>query len=285
MTGDIAEAHVRALDGPKRVGRRRRIIAAILSFCVPGLGQIYKGEVLKGIIWGVCIPTLVLMTEAFGVRHRFSGLVATFALQLIVGIAAALDGGRAHSGQRLEANNWGTGRRVLATLLAFLCIASLDALAVRSLKTRMFKVSAGPMSPTIRLGDRIAVDLAYYNRHEPQRGDVVAVRSPVGGIILVKRVVAMGGEEVTGKQGDVFINGRRLQEPYAVHTGRPLPSLNNFGPIRLRDGSFYVLGDNRDGSWDSRSPDFGPIDRPAIVGKVLYIYWSRSISRFGKTVH
>jgi signal peptidase I len=122
------------------------------------------------------------------------------------------------------------------------------------------EVAGDSMTPTLEPGQ-------YLIATRPQRlhrGDVVVVRRPERPIDVVKRLVGLPGEHVELRDGQVFVNGRELWEPYIRGTG---PS----GEWTLEEDGYLVLGDNRDRSSDGRA--FGPVPREAIVGVIRFRYW------------
>jgi len=132
------------------------------------------------------------------------------------------------------------------------------------------------MEPTILQGEHIVLDLTQYRDSKPKSRDIVVIRKD--GLFLIKRVIAIGGDTIEGKDGAIIVNGNRLEEAYAQHIGNPeAPAqLNEFGPIHIPPGKLFVMGDNRDISWDSRMPEFGLVDEETLAGGVLYIVGSRS---------
>jgi signal peptidase I len=138
------------------------------------------------------------------------------------------------------------------------------------------------MENTISRGDHIVVDLKHFRNSHPQMGDLVIVQKD--GLQIVKRVIGIGESSVEGKDGKVYVDGKALEEPYVVHTGNPPPQLTLFGPIHVPKGKLFLMGDNRDVSYDSRMPEFGLVDQSTIVGKPLYIYRSDK-DRTGTYVH
>src|SRR5262249_53281572 len=106
------------------------------------------------------------------------------------------------------------------------------------------------------------------------RGDIVALWSPENpNMRLVKRVVGLPGETLEVRHRDVYINGHKLDEPYAVRIDpREVDRRDNFGPVEIPDGDFFLMGDNRDNSNDSRFWGFAP--RESLIGKPLFVYWS-----------
>jgi signal peptidase I len=100
----------------------------------------------------------------------------------------------------------------------------------------------------------------------------------------VKRVVAIGGDTIEGINRKIIVNGQLVTEPFSRHTLAPgtNPEMDSFGPLTVPVGKYFVMGDNRDISLDSRSPDFGLLDAQAITGKPLYIYRSSIKGRVGR---
>jgi len=129
--------------------------------------------------------------------------------------------------------------------------------------------------------ERIVADMNYYHKHPGHRGEVVIVRRqsdssavPTAGQdpLIVKRIIAIGGDTIEGKDGQIFLNSQIESEPYLKPTF-PLGSHlqpDRFGPVVVPIGKYFVMGDSRDISLDSRR--FGPVDASSIVGKALYVY-------------
>jgi len=117
------------------------------------------------------------------------------------------------------------------------------------------------MLPTMADGNHFLVNRYVYHFRRPARGEIVVVRAPGDETRYVKRVVALGGEELRIHAGRVYVNGRRLSEPYAL--GWTFPE---FGPVVLAPERYFVMGDNREESFDSRQ--FGAVAREAIEGKI-----------------
>ena len=110
--------------------------------------------------------------------------------------------------------------------------------------------------------------------HPPERGDVIVFDAPTKPERdFVKRVVGLPGERVEIKAGVIYINGTKLDEPYldTVTSKRSMDCIPRSANCKLREGEYFVLGDNRNSSNDSR--DWGPVRLETIVGKVWFIYW------------
>ena len=154
-----------------------------------------------------------------------------------------------------------------------LAAAILVVLLVRIFVLQLFWVPTGSMVPSLVPGDRVLVNKAAYWLHGPRQGDVVVFSSD-GEVDFVKRVIATGGQTWEIRRGTVYVNGRALDEPYAV-TGDD----RSFGPGTVPQGSLFVLGDDRPHSEDSRFARVGYVPVRDVVGRVVARAWPPG--RFG----
>lgn len=162
----------------------------------------------------------------------------------------------------------------MSDLLA-LCLAAVAALLLRRYVLCLTRIQGRSMLPTLKNGQWAFVTRFDYRLGRPARGDVVICffpgrmmkRLPFLRQMMVKRVVGLPGETVAFEAGTVVIDGQPLPEPYLDPrcARRPLTR----GPVALGDDEYFVLGDNRDGSHDSRA--VGPLHRRMIVGRVRFI--------------
>ena len=162
-----------------------------------------------------------------------------------------------------------------------LVVALLLALGVRTFVAQMFFIPSGSMLPTLQIGDRIVVDKLSYHLHAVHRGDIVVFRRPpleaAPYADLVKRVIGLPGDTIAAVDGRVYIDGKPLNEPWLPNpppTTGPSPLPNGFSlnhPYVVPAGQYYVMGDNRTDSEDSRY--FGPISGKLIVGKMMFVVW------------
>jgi signal peptidase I len=180
------------------------------------------------------------------------------------------------------------GLRSLIEWVVIIAVALVGAFVIRTVLFQAFFIPSASMDPTLKVHDRILVNKLSYDMHPIHRGDIVVFkRAPtmVGteGTIkdLVKRVIGLPGETIsTGPDGRIRINGEPLDETYLVPGIQPGPAISRgpncmpTGPqnaCTIPPGSYFVMGDNRDNSSDSRV--FGPIPKHLIVGRAFVIIW------------
>ncbi len=174
------------------------------------------------------------------------------------------------------------GWRFLFEIIVVVVAALSLSLVVRTFFVEVYEVPSGSMESTIEIGDRILSEKVSYNFSKPQRGDIVTFDSPTDeGVILVKRVIAVGGDVVDIANGNLYVNGELQQESYAPDPTYELASTYKGKrityPYAVPDGQMWVMGDNRDNSQDSRY--FGSVPIDTITGKVFFRYWP--FTRFG----
>jgi signal peptidase I len=176
--------------------------------------------------------------------------------------------------------------------LKLLLIAIALAMVIKVSLLEAYRIPSESMLNTLQVGDFLLADKFVYgprlplvgwrlpSLQEPQAGDVVVFRHPNDQEkVFIKRVIATGGQEVQITDKKVYVDGRVLQEEeYVVITDRTVfpkdlfQPRDNFGPIRVPRGHFFVLGDNRDNSSDSRH--WGCVPRDLILAKAMLIHWS-----------
>jgi signal peptidase I len=184
-------------------------------------------------------------------------------------------------------------------------IALVLALVIRTFVIQAFKIPSGSMEPTLEIGDHLLVNKFIYGIKipftsinlfpwkSPQRGDVIVFIYPLDpGKDFIKRVVGVGGDTVSIVNKKLYINGVEAPDPHAVYRENSvllgeLQKLDNFGPVTVPKESLFVLGDNRDHSFDSRFWGFVPLKD--VLGKAFTIYWSwnsqRSLVRWNRLGH
>ena len=154
--------------------------------------------------------------------------------------------------------------------LFFLILLVSSCSAIRRRAPQPVKVQGIAMEPALKDGDRIFVDK---NTDKLKRGDIVVFYFPLDrSKSYIKRVVALPGETVEIRDGKVLINGTNLDEPYVAPENNRV--MSNREVIKVPENSFYVLGDNRDNSSDSRT--WGMLQRRFIYGRFVSKYYSAS---------
>ena len=174
-------------------------------------------------------------------------------------------------------------------------VAFAIALVIRTFVIQAFKIPSGSMIPTLQIGDHILVnkfllgnpvDVPFTNIHlfrmpglrKPQRGDIIVFKYPEDPTRdFIKRVIGVEGDVIESHDKTLSVNSRKLMEPYSQHVDsliKPadMDKRDNFGPVTVPKDSVFVMGDNRDQSYDSRF--WGFVDLSKVKGKAIIIYWS-----------
>ncbi len=292
---------------------RSTLLAVLLSAAATGLGHIYCGRLLKGLIlfFASFVFAPVIVVAAQNANSAFMLVVVAGSVMLLVGVFfyALVDAGllarRLRQGyQPKEYNRWYI---YLLFIVVALSYPTNLASSVRDHLLQAFKIPAPSMAPAILKGDRILLNKAIYKIKAPRRGDVVVFIYPDDRrLFYIKRIVAMPGDSVEIRGNKILVN----DQPLAYKAVTPTPEMNlNLGetvlvrqennhgrryPVMVDSanmesmpkttvphGTCFVLGDNRGNSKDSRT--FGPVPLADVLGRVDFIYWpALNWSRFGK---
>jgi len=176
-------------------------------------------------------------------------------------------------------------------------LAIILALFVRTFIIQAFKIPSGSMKNTLQIGDHILVNKFLYGvklpftmttiipYKKPQRGDIVVFKfkeDPKKDFI--KRTIGVPGDVIEIKNKEIHVNKKRLEQDYAIYTDlhiipKAMQPRDNFGPVTVPEDSIFVMGDNRDHSYDSRF--WGFVDLKDVKGKAFIIYWSWDNDNFG----
>lgn len=167
--------------------------------------------------------------------------------------------------------------------------ALILALLIRTFVVQAFKIPSGSMIPTLLIGDHILVNKFLYGTQipftdkkilifrEPEKGDIIVFKYPENPTKdFIKRVIATEGDTIEEKNKVVYVNGEPVTERYAYHSDPTMLSATDrrdtFGRILVPKDKIFVMGDNRDHSYDSRF--WGFVDEKEVKGKAFIIYWS-----------
>jgi signal peptidase I len=286
-----------APPGPAQTGDRRRpspAAAAVLSIVAPGVGQLYAGVPARGaLVW---IATQIVGGLALAAVTHWPGRLG-FSLY-VIGMAGALFGAAVDAGRAARRGAFDPDRHrfdhpvaIVVACGAVIIATSAWGILIGSRIAERLRVPTETMVPTLLAGDRVFV---APRRTEPvTRGEIVVYRR--WETRYAKRVLGVPGDTLAMQGGALRINGRLLTETYAIHAGedeitdrrfawqrshlttpdssRYRPTLATWGPLVTPPGSYFVLGDDRGQSVDSRYDGFLP--DTAIIGWPVTIYFSR----------
>lgn len=302
--GGHGQDDVSSLPAPSLAVSRRPSVAAVLGFVWPGVGHLYAGRGRAGVLLLVLFPIASLSLSLLAVLVPVAVLcvaipaVLTLALHLVVARGAARAVSRFPRDRPLPFFS-----RWYSCLVAVVLTAGLNPLWAQGYRTtfvQAFKIPTGGMEPTIRIGDHlVAVMWAYGWREplsgrlissarQPKRGDLVIFRFPEDrSRTFIKRCIGLPGEVVQVRGRAVLIDGQPLDEPYVQFLDgsltpagvAPEPSgpSGKWGPQVVPLGQYFVLGDNRDNSRDSRFWGFVP--QEDLLGRASVVYWSYAATR------
>ena len=249
--------------------------------------------------------TAAPLTEGGGAQRDPAAVSADAAA---TGGSAATSDGPRHAPHRGK-HEHGARRRFVGSTPFLILVALVVALIVKTFFVQAFYIPSESMEPTLAVGDRVFVNKVVYDLGDITRGDVIVFgnphpgqgtdRGPIGAFLnwlgegigfaqpededFIKRVVGLPGETVSIQDKKVFIDGTELREPYALWDDErvypsseflpePQRSRDQMKPLRLPAGQYFVMGDNRDHSNDSRY--WGTVPRTMIKGRAFMVYWS-----------
>ena len=293
-------------------GRRRRPwLAALLSFLCVGVGQLYNGAPKRAVVlYGIFLSTeavALLITrltapDVTAVASVLAMLLAGLGLRIFAGVDAFRQARRAgmsvlHRYQR----GWIYGAGLLAT------IAGENLIGRPSAAWKPYSTPSVSMAPTIQAGDYFVTERGYFHRHHPRRGELAIFRLPRDrSIDFIKRIAGLPGDRIELRNGQPYLNGTPLEwqrvgdfaMPHGFSANEYIETqpdgaryhilqmtgagrINNFPAVVVPAGYYFVLGDNRDNSADSREPTIGFIAREDLSDRPYHIFWSSAFERIG----
>ena len=298
------------LDSRPRL--RTRIWAFLLAFITPGLGQAFNGEYRRGIAFGVVTAVALLAINAsvfawpFWPRPVMDLLALAVVASLVLIVWAAVDGWR--RARPAGVPRPGRVKRYLVYAAFILGWQAPDLLFYNAPSWKPYSVPSGSMRPTLEIGDNFFDSDGFFQRNPPQRGDIATFHLPSDpSIIFVKRIIGLPGDRIQLKHGVVYLNDEPLgQERRGDYHDAALPNgadnmyeqydeilpngvrhliindpagdqpLDNTEVFSVPPGHYFMLGDNRDNSADSRDPQSGVgyVPEALLVGKATFVYFS-----------
>ncbi len=228
--------------------------AVFLSRIIPGIGHLYIKKIWQGILFFILFiisaifPLVPIIFWAFIAYHAY--------------VASPVRRERSKS-----------FILIISSLLVISSLGSvLQAFLIRSFVAEARYIPSGSMLPTLQINDRLIIDKWSYRSQPPQRGDIVLF-SPTEELkqqnfkdAFISRLIGIPGDKVEVKGGKVYVNNQPLEENYIEDT----PNYQ-FGPVTVPANSYFVLGDNRNNSYDSHYWGFVP--RENIIGKATKRFW------------
>ena len=256
------------------IKNRNPAVAFILSLAASGVGQIYNGQFRKGLLfyffpWALLLITLlsvILFASVFLSSILFVSIIVFHIYVLTDAVLNAL---------RINAYYLGFYNKWYIYLLLIIAHSFILKPVANTFLVETYRLPSGSMKPSLLTGDYLVADKLIYRIRDPARGDLAIFKYPKDEKMdFLKRIVGLPGEEIEIRDNRVYINGVLLKEDYISRNEAclSLDSLCNYGPVIVPAGKFFVLGDNRDASVDSRI--FGFVDKDKIEGKIRSIYWS-----------
>jgi signal peptidase I len=262
-------------------------LAMSLTMCCPGLGQLYCGRAARGLIlfgsFALFGPLVVGMSFVATSTASLFLFVGCLLMYLGAAVWAAVDA--RHIAQTLSGQDYTLRDYNHLAVYVLLSLTSVPysiglAFFLRANVMEAFRIPSSSMSPTLLPGDRMLTNKLGISTRTFQRGDVIVFRNPENRRQhFVKRIAGLPGDSVEIKAGELLINGETLhQGSEGDNAAQGQPSSLSVQTVPA--GSYFVLGDNRNLSRDSRN--FGFLSHGEITGVVTYLYWpANSWSRFG----
>jgi signal peptidase I len=167
--------------------------------------------------------------------------------------------------RRIPRKSGGAIEFVVILLISFALVFGF----VRPFVVEAFYIPSKSMVPTLKVGDRVLVNKFIYRFSEPERRDIIVFQSVEGGgEDLIKRVVGLPGDEIAVRGGRLYVNGEPQKEPYV---NKKFPDRSTFAPAKVPKGHYFMMGDNRANSRDSRF--FGSVPEKNIEGEAFLRFW------------
>ncbi|MCH8835655.1 MAG: signal peptidase I [Proteobacteria bacterium] len=304
--------------------KRKPVVAFLLSFWMPGLGQLYNGALRRALarygvyivlivaVVAVFVSTLPLSFAGFAVAYVLGGVLGV--LPTTTGVEAFIDARKAGTVALKRFNRWYVyGALCVFQAAAYTAFYAIDLPARASLAT--YSIPNPSMLPNLRVGDYLVAAKGAYGERMPNRGEMVVFVHPrIPDFMYLQRVVGLPGDRISIRNGRLNLNGvvvarQRIDADPAVPAARGaargtiyierLPTgaryrileesddspQDNTPEYVVPEGHVFVLGDNRDRSADSRMMDeIGFIPFEFLTDKPLFLYWSRYSGRMGSVI-
>lgn len=282
--------------------KKRNPFSALLLSIIPGLGQIYNGQLKKGLVFltiDLLVPIAFGLTE---ILNKLNGLVTLLVFSLSFIIYRMADGFiQAKKLTNYELKSYNKWYVYLSFVIVLGLVRTfLDLPASTGIQT--FKIPTPSMNPTMQPGDRVVASLNYYDNNPIQQGDIVVFNSPQGGIWTF-RVIGLPKDSIEIIEGKVYVNNKinvlTTKDEYVLDDQEVTQYHEQINPTKsiktlryknvamadtrtlekmvVPENEYFLMGDNRDNAFDSRF--LGTIKRDDILGRVIYSYWGATPDR------
>jgi signal peptidase I len=260
--------------------KRSPLVALVLSFLTPGLGQFYNGQIKRAALLYLGEISLIPILTLSGLFRTFWGLlfslVVGIGFLLFVIIDAPYNATRLKELRLRSYNRW-----YIYLIIVLVNLFVINPAITSILPFKPYKIPAGSMEPTLLVGDHFVADRTIYRAKEPVRNDIVVFPYPEDkSKDFIKRVIGTPGDEIQMQDKQIFINDQIYDDKYGYYDEKAGNPNRYFGPVVVPKDHYFVLGDNRDHSLDSRFFGFVPFSE--LKGQALYIYWANDKGRIGK---
>jgi signal peptidase I len=250
---------------------------------LPGLGHIFAGHGARGLFW-LLAPGVPVVAGVALVFSWWPALLIGLTVALLLTLASILDAYRAGKSPRQVGLIWPSVYGAVTLSIIASCVGM--PLAIRAFVVESFRIPSGGMCPTLSVGDNLFVDKFVYDSSTPSHGDIVVYEGPdKPGMMFLQRVVGVGGDIVEVREGRLIVSGRPVPTTELTERGcdglalleedlggkhriARDPGITN-EPQRheVPPGHVFVVGDNRDNSYDSRLR--GPVPVSAVKGRAF----------------
>ncbi|MFH1701321.1 MAG: signal peptidase I [Candidatus Zixiibacteriota bacterium] len=269
------------------MSKRRSWLAGILSIFVPGLGHLYAGKLTRAIIWFLTFLIIInliflLFINADWGKYSVIIPICIFLLTyLCVIIDAIICSQRFTVEYQLQAFN----RWYIYIIVIIVYLFANDYLLPAGRNYESLKMPSTSMENSLFIGDYFIVDTTAYKTNPPERNELVDIKYPIDRKTrYIKRCIGLPGDTIEIIDKQVFVNGMAFNEMTSIKNidDRTNPKRDNYGPYEVPPKNYFVLGDNRDNSSDSRY--WGTVPRDLIIGTPVKIFWSSELGRLGKLI-
>jgi len=281
---------------------RNAFVAFLLSIFIPGLGQMYNGQLKKGAFLFFSLFFFNVIFCISNATHYFYGLATLFAIEIFLSIYIIIDAIRYARRQkeyvRKKYNTW--YYHLIFASLVLTIVWTYDPKSIFGIET--FRMPTSSSQPTIQLGDWVVGDMKAYQKNDPNYGDLIIYKKD-DGYLYTSRIVGLPNDQLEINDNIVSINGKKSKvtfikeavtdnvaakefeeelingHKHKIYKFKQTfdSTMTNIKGIKVPPNSYYILGDNRDNSADSRYIGF--ITKQEIYGRIIYSYWGKSMDR------